>query len=55
MKSFSWSGWIKPVNQAKNNGFHVVGFNFGNKFDGFHVFDYNKKGKKVKCKHKYEN
>lgn len=49
-KGFNWNGFIKSVvsNPASH---HVIGWNFGDKFDGFHTWDVNKKGKKVKCKH----
>jgi len=49
-KGFTWTNWIKPQNQ-KPTEYHVIGWNFGDKFDGFHTWDINKKGKKVKCKH----
>jgi hypothetical protein len=47
-KGFQWSGWIKPVNVSQNANYHAVGWNFGNKFDGFHEWDFIN-GKKVKC------
>jgi hypothetical protein len=46
-KGFTWTGWITPVNVKKCN-YHSIGWNFGDKFDGFHEWDFIN-GKKVKC------
>lgn len=35
MKEFEWKGWVKPINQKKVPMYRI-GFNLGDKFDGFH-------------------
>ena len=36
---FTWSVWIKPSNITSSKEFHIMGWNFGDKFDGFHIWD----------------
>lgn len=49
-KATSWSGWIKP-NISQPTSYHCIGFNFGDRFDGFHTWDVYEKGNKVNCIH----
>lgn len=48
---FVWTGWIKPFNSSKVPEYHVIGWNFGKRFDGFHVYDIDTQGVKIECKH----